>query len=166
MKRLVLFLCLFFVLLMPQVSNALDFVSETKDWEYSLSFGYKMHTEKDVDDAFAAGFRAQRRVAYPVLVGIGTEASYFQDIIYCEINAPVTYRIGLGPIKADAMVIPGGAYAYNFENKNDKLMGTVTAGLEIKKFIQKGKSIGLGVFYTMCTYNELNNFKFSFVFGF
>lgn len=166
MKRLILVSCLFAIMLMPRVSNAVDFVSETKNWEYALSLGYKMHTQEYVEGAFAAGFRAQRRVAYPLLAGIGTEVSYFQNIIYCEINVPVTYRIGLGSLKADAMVIPGAAYAYNFENRNDKLMGTLSTGLEIKKFIQKGKSIGLGVFYALCTYKELNNFRVSFVFGF
>jgi len=166
MKRLILLSCLFAVILMPRVSNAVDFVSETKNWEYTLSFCYKMHTQEDVEGAFAAGFRAQRRVAYPLLAGIGTAFSYFQNILYGEIDVPVTYRIGLGPVKADAMVIPGVAYAYNFENKNDKLMGTLSTGLEIKKFIQKGKSIGLGVFYALCTYKELNNFRISLVFGF
>lgn len=166
MKRLILLSCLFAVILIPRVSNAVDFVSETKNWEYTLSFGYKVHTQEDVDSAFAAGFRAQRRVAYPLLAGIGTEVSYFQNIIHCEIDLPVTYRIGLGAVKADAMVIPGAAYAYNFENRNDKFMGTLSTGLEIKKFIQKGKSIGLGVFYALCTYKELNNFRISLVFGF
>ena len=64
------------------------------------------------------------------------------------------------------MLIPGAAYAYNFQNKKDKFMGAITPGIELKKFIKKGTSIGLGLYYSMYTYDQLNNFRFSIVLGF
>jgi hypothetical protein len=154
------------LLLLPSISSALDVVSEGKDWEYTLSVGYQLHTKDVVEDAFSAGLRAQKRVAYPFLLGIGIQAAYFQDILHAELNVPLSCRIGLGPIKADAMLIPGAAYAYNFDNGNDKFMGSITPGIEFKKFVKKGTSVGIGFYYSIYTYSELNNFRFSFVIGF
>ena len=168
MKRMFVLIGMLSVLLLslPSVGSALDVVSEGKDWEYALSLGYQLHTKEGVEDAFAGGIRAQKRLAYPLLLGIGLQGAYFQNIVHAELNAPLSYRIGLGPVKADAMLIPGAAYAYNFHNKKDKIMGAITPGIELKKFIKKGTSIGIGFYYSMYTYSQLNNLRFSIVLGF
>jgi hypothetical protein len=154
------------LLFLPSIGSALDVVSEGKDWEYTLSVGYQLHTKDAFEDAFAAGLRAQKRVAYPFLLGMGIQAAYFQDILNAELNVPLSCRIGLGPVKADAMIIPGAAYAYNFYNRNGKFMGSITPGMEIKKFVKKGTSIGIGFYYSIYTRSEFDNFRFSLVIGF
>lgn len=168
MKRAFMSIGTLIILLLssPSIGSALDVVSEGKDWEYTLSLGYQLHMKDGVEDAFAAGLRAQKRLAYPFLLGIGLQTAYFQDILHAELNVPLSYRIGLGPIKADAMLIPGAAYAYNLHNGNDKFMGSITPGIELKKFVKKGTSVGIGFYYSIYTYSELNNFRFSLVIGF
>lgn len=160
MKKICLFAFLMvFVFAVPFKSEALQEVTEPgKKWEYGFNIGFKNFKEKGVKDSVFAGLKMQRRVAYPLLAGVGVEGALIGDVIYGELNVPLSLRTTAGSFKADFIVKPGVAYAKNSETDVSKIIGTGTAGVEIKKFVSKGVSVGVGVYYTATTYSKLNNF--------
>ncbi len=150
------------------ISSALDYVSESKSWECTVSIGYANHIKDYVDDSVVAGFRTQKRLIYPLLLGIGVDASYFQNIILGSVSMPISYRVSIRNYKLDAVIKPGGAYAYNIKKKNkiNKVMGVVSSGIELKKFITKGKSIGIGAYYSIYENSKLNDIRVTLLYGF
>ena len=152
----------------PMAASAIDVVEPVgKTWEYTLGLGYKHFSQDTVDDSAYVGFRAQKRVQYPFLVGGGVEISAVGDIISVDATVPVTIRIGLHKgLKADVLLAPGVAYAKNMDTKVKKIMAVGTGGLELKTFIKKGLSLGLGVYYTGYSKSEFNNVKVGLAIGF
>lgn len=164
-----IFLCLTLLslLLTPLVSSALDIVEEPgKKWETSISVGYMNFKGSNIEDSAFVGLRVQKRVAYPILIGVGVEGSIIGDVTYVELNIPVSARVGVGPLKIDFIVRPGAAYAENTNYDIKKIVGVGTGGIEIKHFIKDGVSLGLGAYYSVLTYSKLNNFKLAVVLGF
>ncbi len=154
---------LIYVLAVPCQSEALQEVSEPpKKWEYSVNIGYKNFKESGVKDSVFAGIRTQRRVVYPLLLGVGVEGAMIGDVVYGEINLPLSVRTTAGPVKADLLLRPGVAYAENSKTDVKKIIGVGTAGIEIKKFVSKGVAVGVGVYYSATTYSKLNNFSVGF----
>lgn len=152
-------LVLVFVFALPFKSDALQEVTEPgKNWEYGFNVGYKNFKEGGVKDSVFAGLKMQKRVAYPLLAGIGVEGAMIGDVVYGELNAPLSLRATAGTFKADFMLRPGVAYAKNSKTDVKKVIGVGTAGVEIKKFVSKGVSVGVGVYYSATTYSKLNNF--------
>lgn len=159
-KAYLLAFMLVFVFAVPYQSEALQEVSEPgKKWEYGVNIGYKNFKESGVKDSVFAGFRMQKRVAYPLLLGVGVEGAMIGDVVYGELNVPLSVRTTAGPVKADFLLRPGVAYAKNSKTDVKKVIGVGTAGIEIKKFVSKGVAVGVGVYYSATTYSKLNNFS-------
>lgn len=159
-KAYLLAFMLVFVFAVPYQSEALQEVSEPgKKWEYGVNIGYKNFKESGVKDSVFAGFRMQRRVVYPMLLGVGVEGAMIGDVVYGELNVPLSVRTTAGPVKADFLLRPGVAYAENSKTDVKKVIGVGTAGIEIKKFVSKGVAVGVGVYYSATTYSKLNSFS-------
>jgi hypothetical protein len=153
--------------LAPRTSRALDVVQPPgKQWEYTVSTGYTDFTHNDISGAFDVWLRAQYRMIYPVLFGMGVEAGVDNNLWYAGANLPLTLRTGIGKIKFDFVLSPGFAYAQNTRTSVSKWVGTATGGLEIKTFFTKGTSVGVGGYYTYCSDSNLNNIKLNLVVGF
>lgn len=154
-------------LIVPQIASALDITEDPeKKWETTVSVGYMNFQESGINDSASLGLRLQRRITYPLLLGIGAEGSLISDVVYVNVNVPITVRIGAGPLKLDLIASPGVAYAQNTDLDISKIVGVGTVGIELKKFIKKGMSIGIGCSYSLLTYSKLNNFKAVFVISF
>lgn len=168
MKKLGLSLSVFLLVFVFAVqAQAIEKVTEpAKDWEYSVNIGYKNFKEDGIKDSVFGGFRMQKRVVYPLLVGVGVEGAMIGDVLYGEINIPVSVRTTISSIKSDFIIKPGVAYAENTKTDVKKFIGTGTAGVEIKKFVSKGVAVGVGVYYTVTTYKKLNNFNLAFAVSF
>jgi hypothetical protein len=153
--------------LMPRASRALDIVEpQGKTWEYTVSTGYTDFTKNDISGAFDLWLRAQYRMIYPVLFGAGVEAALDNNLWYVGGNFPLTLRTGIGQIKFDFVVSPGFAYVQNTRTSVSKWVGLATGGLEVKTFVTKGTSVGVGGYYSAYSDSNLNNFKINFVVGF
>jgi hypothetical protein len=156
-----------FLALAPQVSTALDVVQAPgKSWEYTVSAGYTDFTRNNISNAFDVWLRAQYRMVYPVLFGIGAEAAVDNHLWYAGANLPLTLRTGIGRIKFDFVLSPGFAYVQNTRSSVSKWVGLATGGLEVKTFVTKGTSIGVGGYYSAYSDSDLNNIKINLVVGF
>lgn len=149
-------------------ARALEPLQENqKKWETSVFAGLKSFTEKGVKDGPVLGFKTQRRIAYPFLAGVDIEVSATGDVVFVEIGLPVSARVDLGNgIKADAIIQGGAGYAWNKNTKIDKFVGVGTAGVELKGFIAKGVSLGVGTYYSAVTDSRFNNIKIALILGF
>lgn len=149
-------------------ANALEPLSgNEKKWETSVFAGLKSFTEKGVKDGPVLGLKSQRRIAYPFLAGVNVEASVTGDVIFVEIGLPISARADLGnSIKADIVLQGGGGYARNKETGIDKFVGVGTVGAELKGFVTKGVSLGIGAYYSAVTDSRFNNFKIALIVGF
>lgn len=137
-----------------------------KAWEYGVGLGYVDYNWSGATSGGYVDLRAMKRLSYPWLVGPGFSFSFTGDILVFEGNIPLIVRTTVGPIKADFLVRPGAAYAWNQKTDFTKFIGTITGGLELKKFVTKGTSVGLGLYYTGTTYSKLNSFKAGLIIGF
>jgi hypothetical protein len=162
-----------FIALTPRISHALDVVEpQGKQWEYTVSTGYTDFTKDNISGAFDLWLRAQCRVIYPVLFGIGAEGTLANHIWWTGGNFPLTVRVGIRKVKFDFILSPGFAYVQNTDNGDNnstgisKWVGSGTAGLEVKTFVKKGTSIGIGGYYSVYSDSRLNNFKINLVLGF
>lgn len=155
------------ILVLPAAADALDVVEdEGKVWETTLSLGVKDFNARDLDSAALTGIRLQKRLDYPFLIGLGMEGAVIGDVLYIEGNIPISIRQGPGPFKLDALVAPGIAYAENTSVGISQVIGVGTVGLEMKRFIRPGVSLGGGAYYSFHTNSDLNGFKFAFIIGF
>ena len=156
------------VMAVPMIASALDVVEPIgKGWEYTLGVGYKHFMKNSAGDAAYVGFRAQKRVQYPFLVGAGVEATAVGNVIAVDATIPVSIRLGIfDSLKIDALVAPGVAYAKNMETKVKQVLAVGTGGIEIKTFLKKGFSLGAGVYYTGYSRSEFNNIKDGLIIGF
>jgi hypothetical protein len=147
---------------------AIDFVEpEGKTWEYTLGLGYKDFATKGIDSSPYVAFRIQKRIVYPFLVGLGADATLMNNIIYAELHAPVSLRIPIkGRLKLDAIVAPGGAYARNSRSRISRIIATGMGGAELKFFIKKSVSLGVGGYYAGCSDSRFNNIKVGLIAGF
>jgi len=151
---------------MPYRAEAVEQVyPEGKAWEYGASILYK-DLQNGVKDTVSVGLRMQRRVVYPLLLGVGVEGAEIGDVLYGEVNVPVTVRTTIGDVKADLIGRPGVAYAKNSKTDVSKFMGVGTVGLEFKYFVIKGVSVGVGVYYSITTYSKMNNLSAGLVISF
>ena len=152
----------------PMIASALDVVEPVgKGWEYTLGVGYKHFIKDAVGDAAYVGFRAQKRVQYPFLVGAGVEATAVGDVLAVDATIPVSIRLGVHEsVKFDALIAPGVAYAKNMDTKVKKIMAVGMGGFEIKTFLKKGFSLGAGLYFTGYSKSEFNNIKAGLIIGF
>lgn len=166
--RILVLLVLSLVVLLPQVANStVDIIEEPgKQWELSTSIGYKMFSDKEIQDSTSVALRLQKRLVYPFLIGVGVDGTLIGDVAYIAASAPMSARLGLGPVKMDAIIAPGLGYAENTSYKIKKLVGVGTAGLELKWFFTKGISAGVGVYYSVLTYTKMNHITTSINFSF
>ncbi len=168
MKMIIMFALVMTVMVVPMVASALDVVEPVgKGWEYTFGVGYKHFMKSSAGDAAYVGFRAQKRVQYPFLVGAGVEATVVGNIIAVDATVPVSIRLGVyDSLKIDALVAPGVAYAKNMETKVKQVLAVGTGGIEIKTFLKKGVSLGAGIYYSGYSRNEFNNIKAGLIIGF
>lgn len=159
--------CLVFTL-SPAVLAKDDGFDPLKEWEYNLSVGYMGFKDKTIDDSAYLSVRAMKRIGYPFLVGMSATGAFIGNVAYVELGVPVAMRVdtGISSIKADVIAIPGLVFARNSDTKLSKVAGSATAGMELKKFVMNGTSVGLGAYYTIHTYSKLNSVKLAFVVAF
>lgn len=155
------------VLLLPVAAVALDKVEEPgKEWETTITLGYTDFKDHTLSNAVYGGIRAQKRVQYPFLVGVGGGGSVIGDVVFGELTLPVSLRASVAGLNLDFLVAPGVGYAKNTNVDVSKVVGTGTAGIEIKRFVKPGTSIGLGAYYEVSTYDKLDHWRLMFTLGF
>lgn len=161
------FIFVLFLILLPSLVSAIDVIEpESKAWETSPFVGYAKFKDAHEDAAFF-GIRTLRRVQYPFLAGVSMAGTITDNFWYAELSLPISLRVTLmDKLKLDAIVAPGMAYAHNRRTSSNKYAGSGTAGLELKYFVKKGLSFGLGGYYTALTESELNHYYLAFIFTF
>ena len=168
--RTVLLVAILFVIsiLMPLSVFALDSIEPLqKTWEVTVSGGLKNYSSSSLASGAYAEVRAQMRVKYPVLIGVGVEGSIQNDVFNVSAGLPVSLRFGANaPAKLDFVVFPAVVYASNTETDVTKIFGACTVGFEVKKFIKQGIYIGAGAYYTFNSMDEFNNTRGGILIGF
>lgn len=139
-----------------------------KEWETSIGAGYKNYTGHiGLDKAGTVLLRAQKRVGYPLLLGIEEEVSLAKNVAMFRTGVPFTYRVS-GPgdrLKIDLSISPSVVYATNLDTDVKQLGASGMAGVEVKYFYKSGYSLGLGAYYTATT-NKLSNYSLMLMIGF
>jgi hypothetical protein len=139
----------------------------SKKWETSIGVGFKGFTKSEIEDAGMVILKAQKRIGYPLLLGMEGEAALAGNIAYFRVGVPFTYRLrGFGDkSKIDLTVVPGVSYATNLDTDVNQLGATGGIGAEFKYFYRTGYAIGLGAYYTLTT-NDLDNFSIMLILSF
>ncbi|MEM7828410.1 MAG: hypothetical protein QW561_03635, partial [Candidatus Aenigmatarchaeota archaeon] len=137
---------------------AYDECSYEPDYEYLLISGYKDIREKGIDDSFMVAFRVQGNTTPVVATAFEVEYSKLDKTSYIRAGFPVIFKIK--PSRRfvfDVVLTPGALYLDPaFADSND-FEFALTTGTEIKFFYTKGYSIGVGAYWTLSSYEKINN---------